>query len=161
MADTFTFSSGITVGVRRVSPFLVREVERIYPAPEPPTQTVELDGETKIEANPSDPDYLVRLFEHRSMVMEKKMDYLVRHGVVLADENAAREALTQVRAQWLAEFGQELPQGDFLMDYLRYVCIGTGDDLNDLVHAITERSAPTESGVTAAAKSFPGHVSGT
>lgn len=157
--DTFTFSTGITVHLRRVSPFLVSEIDRVFPEPEPPTQEVELDGEKKVEANPADPVYLQQMAKHRHETVERKMEYLLKRGVV-EDESVMRVAVEEVRAHWRSEFSAELEEKDLLFAYIKYVCVGNADDFGDLMNAIQMRSKPTEGGIAAEAKSFQGPVSG-
>ena len=155
--DTFTFSTGITVRLRRVSPFLVSEIDRVFPEPEPPTQEVVIDGETKIEANPADPSYLQQMAKHRQETVERKMNYILKRGVI-ADEHEMTAAVDAVRKHWRAEFGAELQEQDLLLAYIQYVCVGSPDDLGDLMNAIQMRSKPTEGGIAAEAKSFQGAV---
>ena len=159
MADTFTFSTGITVQLRRVSPYLVTEIDRVFPEPDPPTQEVELDGEKKIEPNPADPAYLRLLVAHRRKISERKLNYVLKHGVT-ADESEMRAAVDEKRRAWQDEFGVDLEEKDTLLAYLKYVCVGSPDELTELVNAIQSRSKPTEGGIAAEAKSFQGPISG-
>lgn len=158
----FTFpDSGKTVQIRKVSFLLwtnLREAHaRQHPPPEPPLQEVDYgDGRGKVaEPNRADPAYLDALAKHdndaRAWIEDQAKRLYIKRGVV-CDVDA--EAVKQLRED-MASVGAELDPDDHFV-YVMYLCCPTPEDYQDLVAAITRRSAPAEETVKAAVASFRG-----
>ncbi len=157
-AATFTFSTGITVRVRRVSPFLVAELRKAHPPPEPPLQEVDYgDGQKRQEPNAAHPDYLKALAEYENHIRELQTDYIVKHGVDL--DGDWQPQIAALREEWRREQGTELSETDDVLAYIQFVCVGANDDYIKLVNAIMGLSQPTEDAIAAEAASFRGEVS--
>lgn len=153
---TFTFQdTGITVQIRKVSPSIGTEIRKAFPPPKPPIHKVEIGGQIVEEANEADPDY-ERVYQEWGLMVEAKAARLyIKRGVECEVDKAAVDA---VRADMAAE-GMTL-EGDDKYIYIRYICIGTEDDYQELLMAITRRSQPTEVAVAEAVETFQPAVSG-
>lgn len=153
---TFTFDTGITVHIRKVSPLLIREVSRAFPAPEPPLNRVDYgDGVIKQEPNPADPDHITALGIYQIEIEQRVRRLMIKLGV---EVDIDYDVLAVYRAA-MAEAGAALDTDDKVA-YVTGVCVGTAEDYQDLVKAITRRSQPTEEAVRDAQESFRGQVSG-
>lgn len=155
----FVFSTGAKVKVRRVSPFLVAELRKAHPPPEPPLQEVDYgDGQKRQEPNAAHPDYLKARAEYDVRLRERQTDYIVKRGVVLDGDWQAQ--IADLRAEWRREQGAELSEPDDALAYIQFVCVGVPSEYLNLVNAIMGESQPTEEAVKAEAASFRGEVSG-
>lgn len=153
---TFTFSTGITVSLRRVSPFLLHAVQQQFPAPKPPVIDVEYgDGKTRHEANEADPDYQDKLAEHQAMLNDKLNDLMLEGGIVVDFDANELEEAKRVVATIGAAFPEEASDK---LAYIKYVCIGNGDDITNVIRAIQGQSFPTEANVQQYVETFPGNV---
>jgi hypothetical protein len=145
--------TGISVKVRKVSPFLVNNLRKIYPQPKPPMQEVDYgDGKKVMEANEAHPDYAQTLDEYNNMFMDKLQRLLIVRGV---ECKVDQEAVDSLKEFWKTEYGKELEGSDKEI-YIIYICAGTKDDLDDLTNAILTRSQPTKEATELAKVSFPG-----
>ncbi len=152
----FTFKdTGLQVMIRKVSPLLVNELNRAFPAPRPPAQEVDYgDGVKRIEENPASPEYTAALERHAQENMLRLRKLLIKRGVVCEPD---LEAVQELRAQYKEDYGIEL-EGTDQEIYIMYICAGTDADLQDLLNAVLTRSQPTKAEVDLARVSFPGKV---
>lgn len=153
----FTFrDTGITVKIRKVSPMLLPDIEASIPKPAPPEQEVDYGepvGKVR-EKNLSDPAYTAALAERTVKVYQAWRRALIRRGVVLEGDQW-QEAVKEYRQFIQAEIGSPLPEQDDHMVYVLSICIGTIEDQDDLINAITRRSQPTPEAIAEAKDSFP------
>lgn len=147
----------ITINIRKVSPFLLNEVSEQFPAPLAPIVTVTIGDEKREERNEADPTYQEALKAHRRLLLQKTQELIVERGVVLTLTPEQKAEVKELRSQFLAMTGNEL-QGSDKAIYLMKIAIGTEEDLQELVEAITRRSHPTEQEMAKASDSFRGKV---
>ena len=146
--------TGITVKIRKVSPMVSAEVARAMPDPEPPLQEVDY-GEPKgkvFEKNYADPSYQVILAEHKQKIFEKLQRTMILRAVEVEGEDW-KEEVAEYRA-FMQDAGVEVKEPNDLIVYIMHICVGTKEDLEDLIEAITSRSQPTEKEVDLAKSSF-------
>lgn len=149
---TYTFRNGITVGVLRMSPDLLREIQRQFPPPSPPVQHTELGD----EPNPADPDYLIAAMEHRQQMGDRLINAIILRGLWV---DIDKPALEQLRAD-MREVGTELPANDKIA-YVRYLCItDPGNELRELQEIVLRQGQPTEAAIREAAGEFKSDVPG-
>ena len=151
--------TGTQILIKRVSPLLVMELNKQFPLPLPPKQTVEVGGETREEYNYADPDYEKTLTEYSEAQEKRIRRLLIKRGVVIPEDNVTwRDEIEQKRRDWLEDFGVELPRldTDDKVDWIGYCAIGTDEDYEELYRAIMRRSQPTVEAVEAAKSGFPG-----
>ena len=153
--EQVTLSTGVTVGIRKVSPFTLDAVRRHYPAPKPPLVDVAYGDKTTKEPNESDPDYLAALEQHQLLVSTKITDAMFQLGLDVDVDAAA-----------LAAFREEMAaleitiSGNDKQVYIRHVAIGTKDDMDLISRAITRTTMPTEEAVQEHLDTFSGDVPG-
>jgi hypothetical protein len=150
----FTFKdTGISVKIRKVSPLLINELYKLYPAPKPPLQEVDYgDGKKVMEPNEAHPDHVQALADHNVQIYEQMKKLLVKRGVVCEVD---KEAVDELRQFWNEEYGKEL-EGTDLEVYVFYICAGSDVDIDDLMTVITRRSQPTKEAKELAKITFPG-----
>lgn len=163
--STYTFDTGITVGIRKLSPFLRDDIEaqlrkddrRAGAAPTPPLAPG-VEGE--LEPNESDPDYLAARVSYeaalRPRVQEKLLRIAIKRGVEVDIDQAA---LSAFRADMTAE-GIDLDEADDKLLYVTRLCVGSNEDTQDLYNAIFTRAMPTREAVEAHKATFPRDVPG-
>jgi hypothetical protein len=151
----FTFKdTGITILTRRVSPLLMYELRKQFPAPEPPLQKVSFgEDEETYEPNPAHPEYHAAMNKYNSEFKDKAMVLLIKRGTVINWTDEMRGEIAELRKFWMDEYGWELPKDDTLA-YIQYICVGSPQDLDEFTTFITTRSQPTEEAVAEAQK-FP------
>lgn len=164
---TFTFpDSGITVSVRKLSPFMGEQIGRSlrkeHPAPKPPINIVMYgDGKPVQEENLADPDYLAAMQQYEQEQAheagQRMMNLVIQAAVVLDDVDTAEVA--RIRAVMAAVGAPIDDEMDDREVYIRFVCIGTQDDLEDLMEAATRRSQPTEAAIAENVTAFRSQVS--
>lgn len=147
--------TGITVQIRKVSPSIGTEIRKAFPPPKPPVHRVEIGGQMVDEANEADPDYERAYQEWGLMVEAKAAKLYIKRGVECEVDH---EAVAKLKSD-MAEEGIDL-DGDDKYLYIRYICIGTEADYQDLIMAITRRSQPTEVATAEAIETFQPAVSG-
>jgi len=162
---TYTFDTGITVGIRKLSPFLRDDIEaqlrkddrRDKTAPTPPLAA---GVEGQLESNESDPDYLAARTAYeialRTRVQEKLLRIAIKRGVEVEIDQAALDAY---KAD-LAADGIVPDEADEKVLYVTRLCIGSDADTQDLYNAIFTRAMPTREAVEAHKATFPGDSSG-
>lgn len=135
-----------TVAVRKVSPRLIKEVVDLHKAPSVPLNTVTYpDGHTEQEENAADPDYLRKVQEHNGIVSIAINDMLIDQGVVVELTADDIEEVKRLRAYWLEKYQKELAGNDKFI-FINYICIGTPEDLKELLSAIARRTSATPEG---------------
>lgn len=153
-----TLSTGITVKLYRVPPFLINEVRRSMPPPPPPLNEVDYgDGKKVFEPNPADPKYAEDLKRHADDVQTELNNLLIERGV---EVEVDKEALTEVR-DWMKKRGKALPDNESdKLAFLKYVCLGTPDDINSIINLILNSSQPTPEAIQEEVATFRGNLSG-
>lgn len=147
--------TGRSVLIRKVSPFLMSEIARSFPPPQPPLQEVDYGDGPVLEPNPAHPDYERAMQEYNMSLEEKVRRMMIRRGVVIQWDDEKRAEVQQLRDEWREEFGTELSGSDELI-YVSHICIGTGEDFGELIEAIQQRSHPTGPEVELARSGFRG-----
>ncbi len=148
--------SGIEIMIRKVSPLLIIDMQKEYPAPQPPLQEVKIGDLTRMEPNPDHPDYK-RAMEAWNMENEERLRKLmVRQGVAFTLSEEQKQDVEALRETYRELYQKEIPYND-RDAYLFYVAIASPRDLQDLINAIMSQN-PTEESVQAAQDSFPGAV---
>lgn len=155
--------TGVKLLVKKVSPPLVMALNRQYPEPKPPMQEVDLGGETKQEPNYAHPDYLQAIYAYRRDQDERLRHLFFKFGIVIPEDNKTwRDEIAQKRAEFLQEFGFELPHLDGdgnerdELDWVNYCALGTDEDFQELYDAILHRTQPTAEAIEEAKAGFPG-----
>lgn len=162
--DEFTFSTGITARIGKVSPLLIADIERALrrqwanDEPQPPTESVDMGAGPVDLPNPHDPDYLAAKAEFDQRVdteVSRRWDEMIIRRAVEIEVD--EQALNAVAADYAAVMGEPLPlTGDRKVDYVRRVAIGSWQDIAELRRIVTQRSIPTREAVQAHAATFQG-----
>jgi hypothetical protein len=154
MLTDFTFKdTGITVKIKKVSPMLAADISASMPAPEPPYNLVDYgDGKIK-EENRQDPNFLsaVMEYQHKVFLLWRRM--MILRAVVVEGEEWRAE-VEEYRAFILRHTGKSVEEPEDLVVYVLGICLGSEEDLEELISAITRRSQPTREAVEAAKDSF-------
>jgi hypothetical protein len=152
----FTFKdTGITVKIRKISPMLAADVAASMPDPLPPEQTVDY-GEPRgkvLERNYSDPGYLAQKAENNIKIFRALQRVMLLRAVIVEGDEWKAE-VKEYRDFIEKHTGKPLDEPEDLVVYVLRVCVGSEEDLNDLLTAITKRSQPTPEAVDAAKDSF-------
>ena len=160
MLTDFVFKdTGIAVKIKKISPMLVADVMASMPEPKPPLNEVDY-GEPKgkvLEPNYSDPSYEIQLAEHRQKVNRTWRRVMILRGVVVEGEEW-RKDVEEYRAFMREQTGGEIDEPDDFMVYVLRICVGSEEDLSELITAITRRSQPTQEAVQEAKNSFRSQV---
>lgn len=164
---SYTFKdSGITVQLRKLSPFMGDQVGRALrkerEAPNPPVNMVQYgDGKPTAEPNLADPAYQRELEEYETWVAQeagkRMMDLVIRAAIVIDDVD--EDEVARVREVMEAVGAPIDPDMSDREVYIRFVCVGTQDDLEDLMAAATRRSQPTEAAIRENVAAFRSDVS--
>lgn len=142
------------VFIKRVSPFLARDVQRAFKPPDPPLNEVaNADGTTRLEPNPIDPDYEAALKQYQTEVNEKTMRLAIALGVVFRPTEAQEQEIAELRQSLRDILGIELPVND-RDAYMTYIVLTDPRDAKALMEAIFSRSIPTEEKIAEAAETF-------
>lgn len=160
MLTDFTFQdTGITVKIKKVSPMLAADVSASMPEPLPPEQEVDY-GEPRgkvMEPNYSDPKYTAEIAEHNKKVFQALQRAMIKRAVIVEGDDWKKEA-QEYREFIQSTTGKPLEEPDDLLVYVLRVCIGSQEDMTDLLNAITKRSQPTQEAVEQAKRSFRGQI---
>jgi hypothetical protein len=153
----FTFKdTGRTVLTRRVSPYMVFELQRAFPPPAPPMQEVDYgDGKTRLEPNSANPDYIESVKKYNLDFQEKMQRLIIKRGIHVNLSDDDREEVAELRKFWMDEFEKELDPDDRMV-FILHICIGSDTDLEEILNAITRRSQPTEPAIKEALDGFRG-----
>lgn len=147
--------TGITVKIRKVSPLLITDIDDAMPKPEPPMQEVDY-GEPRgkvQEPNLSEPGYLRQLDERRGRVWRAWRRAVILRGVVPEGDDWKGE-VEAYRALVAQEAGSPLDEEEDWLVYVLRICVGSMEDLNELIQDITNRSGPTEEAIEKAKATF-------
>lgn len=153
--------SGIALAVRKVSPNLLLEFQREFdernPVPEAPTQRINYGTEDRPEwreeKNESHPEYKKALADRRSLLNNESQSLLIDRGVVIEMSDDDKASVKELRDYWKSSKGKQLAGSDKEV-FVRYIALGTSEDMQELVQAITRRTQPTEVAVTEKLKSL-------
>ena len=158
----YTFrDTGITVKIRKISPMLAADVAAAMPEPLPPEQEVDYGepvGKVK-ERNYSDPAYISAKAEHQKKVFMALQRVMIIRSIKVEGEEW-KEDVAEYREFIEKHTGAPLAETEDLVVYVMRICIGSEDDLIELLGAITGRSQPTPEAVEAAKASFRGEIQG-
>lgn len=151
-----TLSSGITVKIRKVSPYTLDLIRQQNPPPKPPMVDNDYgDGKIRREPNPDDPDHLLALGDHQRLLTDKLTRTMMRLGVSVDVDAAALDAF---KAD-MDELGIALA-GDDRELYIKHLVLATEEDITALVNAVTRKTMPTEEAVQEHLATFSGDVQG-
>jgi hypothetical protein len=152
----FTFKdTGITVKIRKISPMLAADVAAAIPEPLPPEQTVDY-GEPRgkvSERNYSDPGYLAQMALHNMEIFRALQRVMMLRSVVVEGDEWLKD-VKEYRDFIEKHTGKPLDEPEDLVVYVLRICVGSEEDLEDLLNVITKRSQPTPEAVEAAKDSF-------
>lgn len=144
-----------TIQITKVSPLLIRQLNKSYPQPEPPKNKVkDIQGNEVEEINLADPAYEAALREHRFKLSEMSNELLIERGVIVELTADDKAEVKELRKFWKEKYAKELEGSDKFV-FINYICLGTGEDIKELVEAITKRSFATAEGTQEALTSFP------
>lgn len=147
-----------TIFIKKVSPRLTQQITKLYQEPEPPTNTVTYpDGKTAEEPNRSDPAYEKQLNEYKIKLTNAVNELLVEQGVVVELSIDDLNEVKSLREFWKTQYGQVLEGSDKFI-FINYICIGTPEDIKELITAITRRSYATVEGTQLALETFQSDV---
>jgi hypothetical protein len=147
--------TGKKVKIKKVSPMLAVDVEASIPKPTPPLSEVDY-GEPKgkvMEPNYSDPGYNKALERRTERVGIAVLKATILRSVTVEGEEWHKE-VEEYRAFIQETTGEPLTEPSDLYIYIMRICVGTQDDMEDLMTAITKRSQPTQEEVERAKSSF-------
>lgn len=166
----FTFSSGISVGIRTLGPFTIDAIQRSIrqekkkPAP-PRTQVnygTEESPDFRWEENPADPNYKEELSKYEQEIEDaggrRLIDTIINRAITV---DVDYEEVSNMR-EFLVELGTPKDEVDVMTDheiYIKHVCIKSPTDLTRLQQFVIGESMPTEERVQAHEDSFRGNVS--
>ena len=126
---TYTFSNGVEVRIRKVSPLLMSTLRRTFPLPpSAPSQPVMFDGEIRHEPNLADPDYQAALVEYQASIEETARRFYIKRGV---ECEVDQEAVAQLRRD-MQELGVELDPDDLFV-YVSYILCEQAEDSSGAV----------------------------
>lgn len=146
----FTFSTGVTVGLERVSPLFALPIQRANP---PPLAPLAPGVGGQLEPNPADPEYENILAAHNQTLALIVQEALLDMGIA-DDLDIDQVAVDRIRAGY-ERVGITLPETDRMI-YIKYICIGNQTDIEELFNAIRNYDV-TEEAIRAAEEMFPGN----
>ena len=154
----YTFKdTGRTVMIRKISPYLINELRKVYPPPEPPMQEVDYDGEKIVEPNPAHPDYPKMMADYNTMIEQKMRRLIIKRGVVVNFTPEIEQEIEELREFWASETeGHQIEETDDAVFYVTYLCFGSDTDTEELIDAIMRRSQPTREDVELTKAAFRG-----
>lgn len=160
---TFTFSSGYTVALRRLSPRTMQTIDAAVRAdhrpPAPPVAMVDYGAGPVAEPNPADPAYEAQLATYAATIAQLRAERLMLllrdYGLVYTVDQATVDAY---RAAMLAQ-GTPLDEDDRDV-FLWHICAATPEDYRRLFASVASVNQPTEDGVRAHIDSFRPDVAG-
>lgn len=145
--------TGETVYISKVNPLLVREITRNFPPPKPPLNKMQYGEEWVDEPNELDPSYIQEKQQHDEEVNNRLIKLVIRRGVWIDWNEQKAQQVTTLR-QDMEELGNtDLPEDDKLI-WVMYLAVGTPEDMEELVTAVTRRSRPTEKPIQENISSF-------
>jgi hypothetical protein len=149
------------INVRKVSPNTLNDFKKWFdekhPQPEIPTQSINYGDEQhpdfREEKNESHPDYQAALQARKEKLNVATQDLMIEEGVVYALNDDDKKSVKEFKERWKARTGVD-PVGTDLSIFIRYIAVGTSEDLKELIAAITRRTQPTEVAVEEQLKSI-------
>lgn len=152
----FTFrDTGITVKIRKISPMLVTDIQESIPEPQPPLNEVDY-GEPRgkvLEPNLQDPGYKLAMQEHQHRIFLTWRRAMILRSVLVEGEDW-RQEVKEYREFIQEQTGHPLDEPNDLVVYVLRICVGSEEDLGELIQAITRRSQPTPEEIEKAKDSF-------
>lgn len=152
--EALTLSSGITVGIRKVSPHTRKAISKAIPRPRPPMIEQDYgDGKTRMEPNEDDPQHQRNLEDWQQAIIDKAQEVMYSLGVVVEIDHdllAARRAMFD-------ELGIPMHRSDHIA-FIQHIAVATDEDAERIANAITNTSQPTEEAVQDHLETFPDHV---
>jgi len=146
--------------IRKVSPMLAMEVNRIFPVPQPPQQEVDYgDGKKRLEANLAHPDYQAALLKRDENIQKKMQSLIFKRGIAMVLTDEQKQEVADLRKYWKDDMGEEL-DGDDLFVWVSYIAIEDEKDMTGLMNAIMSVSQPTQEAIEKAKDMFPSTVQG-
>lgn len=167
MSTTKTFEhtfadTGITVVMRKVSPFLIQEARTRMMGlrPTPPVRTVTEEGPLfgTTETMEHDPDYIAEVKRWEENLDRQVMEFQISRGIVEIKASNWQDDVVELRETFKSMgIGDTLPTNDMVC-YITYIASGTPDDLQEFVQSLATRSQPTQGAIEAAKDSFRANV---
>lgn len=154
--DFFTTTNGIKFRLLKVSPFIIRELDKNMKPPKPPVLFNE--DKERSEENPNDPDYLdaKQMFEQEKGMAAMNIYFGLGTKLDFLPEGLEPpESLDW--AEFLIDHAIAVPPGgrSRYVAWLRYYALTNENDLNDLFMACLRLSGlATEAEVAEVTKSF-------
>lgn len=152
----FTFrDTGITVKIRKISPMLVTDITESIPEPKPPLNEVDY-GEPRgkvLEPNLQDPSYKMALQEHQHKIFLAWRRAMILRSVIIEGEDWKQD-VQDYREFIKEQTGFPLDEPNDLVVYVLRICVGSEEDLGEMIQAITRRSQPTPEEIERAKSSF-------
>lgn len=154
--EVFTFpSTGYTVQYRRIPLRLYNDFEigwrNKHPAPSVPHPVVDIGGEKRASANPTDPDYQQALFEYERDTRNATFHFLWEYSIVLTSEDM--QEVTALREDIRNRKDIELDPDDAWV-FVFNIAAGEQEETLDLQNKILRLSQPTPEAVKDAKESF-------
>jgi len=150
--------SGITVTYRPISPTMITfDVTNSFPKPKPPVQPVTYgEGDVRLEANWSHPDYPAMLAEWEQFTELLTVNAILLRSLVknLTDDEKAH--IKELRED-MATLGINLDKSDKLV-WFKHIAMGSDSDLMAFVNHLRGESEPSEEVVEPIRANFQGDV---
>ena len=152
----FTFrDTGITVKIRKISPMLATDIGDSIPLPQAPLNEVDY-GEPRgkvMEPNLQDPAYQRALLDRQTKIFKTWRRVMILRAVQV-EGDAWKEEVSEYRQFMQEATGFPLDEPNDLVVYVLRICVGSEEDLGELIEAITRRSQPTREEIEKAKDSF-------
>lgn len=157
----FTTSTGV---ILKITPPKTRVVYNLYmqnPEPKPPISVIEEGGKRREEANPSDPDYVQAVADHKTKVFDSYIKIIMLTSVSIVSMPEDLSAFDK-DDDWLDEMeaiGLQVKQfknrSERYLEWFFYRVAPTHEDVFGIQSACEGLTAVTEGGVAAAEETFP------
>lgn len=146
-----TKDGGVTLQLRKVSPLVATEIRKRFPPPKPPLAKVDYgDGNFEMEPNVDHPSHKAAMETYNLELEEKVRRAYLKLGCVVVVEQDSVDIMRET----MKEIGIDLSSETNEFVYINYVAVSSGEDYNELIQAIINRSTPTETDIQAASDSF-------
>ncbi len=161
ITETFVFpSTGYEAAYTYVPLQLIIDFEtgwrRKHPAPPVPAPVIDIAGELRPVANPSDPDYQLAVKLHEQEMHTASYRFLLNKSLVLSESDRAEvaELRTEIESR-----GSELDPDDSWV-FLFNLASTDPDEIGRFQNAVLRLSQPTEAATADAKARFPDTVQG-
>lgn len=152
--------TGVTVQIRKVSQMLLREAVKDLKEPQPPSNEVTtLDGKKEYVTNEADPTYLQDLQDYKIKLSEVTSRIMIKWGIVYQLTEEDKKLVAQLKETWREDRDEDLKGSDTYI-FLNYIALGTKEDIQEIVKAITRRTQATPEATQEALDRFPDQVPG-